>query len=242
MNEPTSTSTSTPGTKTGAPRALPLKKRIKIALASFVGAWLMRLLGCTLRVQAPGVRDIKPYLSAEGGLLVAQWHGDHFPTLYTYRQQGFWVVTSRSADGQILTNICQSLGYKCVRGSSTRGGIGALIELSRIVQRGAMATIAVDGPKGPRREAKAGIVLLGKLTGCGVVPMAAGMERYWEFGSWDRYRLPKPFSRALILIGPPVIVPDDADDVVLEEKRLELERAMLALVERAEREVKEKKG
>ena len=236
------TTTSAPTAPSAVPRTLPLKKRIKIALASLAGAGLMRLLGCTLRVQAPGVKDIKPYLSARGGLLVAQWHGDHFPTLYTYRHQDFWVVTSRSADGQILTNICQSLGYRCVRGSSTRGGIGALIELSRIVQRGAVATIAIDGPKGPRRQAKAGIVLLGKLTGCGVVPMGAAMERYWEFGSWDRYRLPKPFSRALVLIGAPVIVPDDADDVVLEEKRLELERAMIALAERAEREVKEKRG
>jgi lysophospholipid acyltransferase (LPLAT)-like uncharacterized protein len=239
---PTPSPTSTPAAGPRVASALPLKKRIKIAVVSAAGAVLMRVLGCTMRLRAPGMEQAQPYLSAQGSLLAAQWHGDHFPVLYAYRHQGFYVITSQSADGQILTNVLASLGYRCVRGSSTRGGIKALIELARIVRRGALATIAVDGPRGPRRQAKPGIVLLAKMTGCSVLPVGAAMDRYWEFHSWDRYRIPKPFSRALILLGEPITVPPDADDQVLEAKRLELEHALVALAERAEREVKESPG
>jgi lysophospholipid acyltransferase (LPLAT)-like uncharacterized protein len=217
---------------------LPFKKRMKIAIASGVAPLLVRALGCTMRLRAPRIEEVRSHMMAQGSVLVAQWHGDHFPILYGYRHQGFYVITSQSADGQILTNVCEHFGFRCVRGSSTRGGVRALIEMAHLLRGGALTTIAVDGPRGPRHKVKPGIILLAKRTGTPILPVGAAMERHWEFHSWDRYRVPKPFSRGLIIAGEPMTVPPDADDAVIEAKRLELERVMTELADRAEREVK----
>lgn len=197
----------------------------------------MRLLGATMRVEAPPAQAARAAVAPRGAILVAVWHGDHFPVLYVYRGLGGYVITSQSADGQILTNILTNLGYRCVRGSSTRGGARALVDLARRVREGGDAAIAVDGPRGPRRVAKPGIVLLAKMSGCPIVPAGAACDRYWQFRSWDRYRIPKPWARAVILPGEPIRVPPDADDAMIEAKRRELEQALNAIQERAEREV-----
>lgn len=221
--------------------APPLPIRLKVAAASAVGALAVRLFGCTLRWDAEPFEAAQPYRPGGGPLLFALWHGDHFPVLYAYRRHGIYVVTSRSNDGQILTRVLTGMGYRCVRGSSSRGGTKALIDLARKVRQGHDAAIAVDGPRGPRRLAKPGIVLLAKLTGSPIVPIAGALSRCWEFRSWDRFRLPRPFARALVTGSTPIHVPPDADDAAIEAKRIELERSLnhlQTLVEQAAREGK----
>lgn len=209
--------------------AYPLGKRVKIAAASAGAAMLMRVLGGMMRIEAPPDSDA-PAIRGDGRpILTALWHGDHLPILYAYRHRDIHVVTSQSADGQILTNVLHHLGYHCVRGSSTRGGRKAMVEMARAVRKGHDAAIAVDGPKGPRRVVKPGIILLAKLTGCPILPMGAAMARQWQVRSWDRYCIPKPFSRALIQVGQPLRVPRDADDAAMEQARLQLQERLMAV-------------
>jgi hypothetical protein len=226
-------------TASGARAARPaptwnLRTRVKIAVGSVAGTLLLWLLSITMRVQAPVMR--KP--SDGGPQLFALWHGDHFPVIYTYRNRHAYVVTSQSADGQILTNILHHFGYGCVRGSSTRGGLRALIGLARAVRAGSHAAIALDGPRGPRRQAKPGIVLLAKMTGHPIIPVGCALGRYWEFHSWDRFRIPRPFTRTVIFFGEPIHVPDDANDRAIEQMRQDLERTLADLQERAEQAVR----
>ena len=114
-----------------------------------------------------------------------------------------------------------------VRGSGAHGATRALIDMARNVERGNDATVAIDGPRGPVHVAKAGIVLIAKTTGCPIVPLGVGMSRAKQFASWDRFRLPLPFSRAVVAAGDPIQVPPDASSELIEQKRLELERSML---------------
>jgi len=210
----------------------PLGKRLKIALGSVVGRFLISAIGCTLRVKAPHRGQY-----AGPSVILALWHGPHFPVLWAYRRRGAWVITSRSADGEILTRILHGFGYRTVRGSSHRGGQRAMIEMARKVRGGADAAIAVDGPRGPRYQAKAGIVLLAKLTGAPIAPMAAGLSSYWEIRSWDRYRIPKPFARARLVHGELMFVPPDASDEDMEACRRRLEESLRQLQDRVDAEM-----
>ena len=169
-----------------------------------------------------------------GPLLWAMWHGDFFPFFHYARHCGVCIVVSRSPDGEILHRLVRANGYRTVRGSTTRGATRSLIDLVRVTRKGSDAAIAVDGPRGPVLEAKAGIVLLAKTTGCPIVPLGVGMSRYKQFASWDRFRLPFPFSRVVLVGGEAIAVPADASGELLEHKRRELERSMLALRERGE--------
>lgn len=216
------------------------KKRFQVALAGLIGSTVLRGLGMTTRVRIlyrgelhkPGFD--KDALAAirgpEGGpLLFSVWHGTCYPVLYYWRGRGVCVVTSRSTDGQALAGILRRLGYTTVHGSSSRGGSRALIDLARVVQRGGDAAIAVDGPRGPAQRVKPGIVLLAKITGRPIVPLAGSANRFVQFQSWDRFRLPFPFTRMVIAGDDPIHVPADADHECIERKRVELEQRMLEL-------------
>jgi lysophospholipid acyltransferase (LPLAT)-like uncharacterized protein len=204
-----------------------------------VFSWLaytgFRAIEQTVRLRVVGEGAIAPYRDlGPGPLLFAIWHRDYFP-IYTYaRGSGACVIVSRSADGEILARMLARHGYRTVRGSSTRGATRGLIDLARVVAGGADAAVAVDGPKGPLQRAKPGIVLLAKITGCPIVPLGAGMSRFKAFGSWDRFRLPLPFSRVVLTAGEPIRVPPDATPELIELKRRQLSRSLTVQGRRAE--------
>jgi lysophospholipid acyltransferase (LPLAT)-like uncharacterized protein len=135
-------------------------------------------------------------------------------------------MTSQSFDGEYIARFIRRLGYGAVRGSSTRGGVGALVELTRLVRRGCPAGFSIDGPRGPRHVAKMGAVLLAKKTGQAVLPFGVNAERFWSLKSWDRMQIPKPFSRVHVRFAPPIFVPGDADEATLNRKHDELQSAL----------------
>jgi lysophospholipid acyltransferase (LPLAT)-like uncharacterized protein len=145
-------------------------------------------------------------------------------------------VTSQSFDGEYIARFIQRFGYGAVRGSSTRGGVGALIEAIRCMKEGKPAGFTVDGPKGPRYEAKTGAVILAKKTGNPMMPFTVQAKNFWEIGSWDRLQIPRPFTIAKIIIGEPIYVPTVADDAAVESKRLELQAALEELTALGEKD------
>ena len=222
------------------PAKLPFKKRLAVFLASLLGTTIIRTLAWTLRYRViykdqefRGRQIPQPLLDMRGNkgepLLFALCHGSCFPILSYWRDRGMCVVTSRSTDGQILARILRGLGCTTVNGSSSRGGTRALIDLTHIVRQGADAAIAIDGPRGPAEQAKPGIILLAKLTGRPIIPLASTSRRFYRFQSWDRFRLPFPFTRAVIIGGDPIYVPADASHELIEQKRLELEQTLRSL-------------
>ncbi len=211
--------------------------RADLRRAAFLGTMArlgMWLAGSTMRMRTinepkmAGYRRLGP-----GPLLYAMWHGDFFPIFRYASHSGTYIVVSRSSDGEILARVVEAAGFRTVRGSSTRGATRAMVDLIRVVRSGADAAIAVDGPKGPRLVVKAGIILLAKKTGCPIVPLGAAMSRYKQFASWDRFRLPLPFARALLIAGTPIRVPADASEQLLETRRVELQTSLMELGDRA---------
>ncbi|HYX40928.1 MAG TPA: DUF374 domain-containing protein, partial [Pyrinomonadaceae bacterium] len=116
-----------------------------------------------------------------------------------------------------------------VRGSSTRGGATALVEMVKLVRAGRPAGFTVDGPRGPRYEAKMGALLLAKKTGRPVLPFSINPAHFYAASSWDRFQIPLPFTPARVRIAPPIYVAPDADEATLNAKRSELQRALDAI-------------
>ncbi len=194
----------------------------------------MWLAGSTMRLRTVNEPKMAGYRRlGPGPLLFALWHGDFFPIFQYARHSGSYIVVSRSPDGEILARVAEAAGFRTVRGSPTRGATRAMVDLVRVVRSGADAAIAVDGPRGPALEVKAGVVLLAKKTGCPIVPLGAALSRYKQFASWDRFRLPLPFARALVIGGTPIRVPADASGQLLETRRVELQASLLELREEA---------
>jgi len=165
--------------------------------------------------------------------IMAFWHGRVLTATYYFRGRGIVVMISENFDGEWIARIIEQFGFRTSRGSTTRGGQRALLQLKREMDRGQPSGFAVDGPRGPARRAQPGAIWLAKLTGNPVVPFHMEASRYWTLKSWDRTQIPKPFSTVALTVGAPIEVPRDADEAMLDAKRLEVEQSLFALERRA---------
>ncbi len=211
------------------------KKRLLIRAADLVFYVLIALIGRTVRWRVEGweywqaatrASDVSSNNAGRGLPIYTFWHDRVFLATYFWRRRGIVVMTSRSFDGEYIARFIQRFGYGAARGSSSRGGVGALIEMVRLVRAGRPTAFTIDGPRGPRHVAKTGAILLAKKTGQPVLPFAVNAARHIAVSSWDRFQIPLPFTRAVVRIAPPIYVPADADDATVELKRNELQRAL----------------
>lgn len=181
----------------------------------WLARWAVQALFATARfevVQTPA-EGIAP---VRRPVIFVLWHGRLLPLAYLHRGQGIATLISRSADGEYIARVMERWGYLTARGSSSRGGGPALRELVRAAQAGHSVAITPDGPRGPRERMKPGALTAARLSGLPLVPAAAGTDRAWWPGAWDRFLVPKPFARIRIAYGEAIPVPRDADGPSLE--------------------------
>lgn len=171
----------------------------KVAVASAFGAVLVRLLGSTWRMSSRGRDGLDAARAAGQSVVITLWHGELLPILWHHRHQGISVLVSTHADGEIIARIAHSLGCRIVRGSSSRGGARALLELVRELDQGHEVAVTPDGPRGPRRRFAPGAVVAAMRAGVRVVAFGATVDRAWRLRSWDRFVIPKPFARISIV-------------------------------------------
>jgi len=163
-------------------------------------------------------------------VIIPLWHQRFFGILNyarNFRDYRALVMISRSRDGDLIAGVVSRLGLEPVRGSSSRGGREALRELLEGLRDRSLAAHAVDGPQGPKGVVKAGIIELARLSGATVLPVYISMSRAWRFNSWDRFLIPKPFSRVRLRCGRPFDVPPRMNQEAFEACRRALE-ALLA--------------
>ena len=153
---------------------------------------------------------------------------------YLMRKKGHWVIISHSRDGQIQTKIFKRFGYQVIRGSTGRGGERALVESLRVLKRGERMAITPDGPRGPDRQVQGGVLMMAKKTGAALIPVGTGARPCKLVPTWDSYMVPFLFAKACFAVGEPIYVPQDANDVTMEAKRLELQRAIEVVQAEAE--------
>ncbi len=202
------------------------KQRLLIRLADLAFYLLIKLIGRTVRFRVEGGEHWDEAIKTGGLPIYTCWHDRVFLSTYFFRNRRMIVMTSQSFDGEYIARFIQRFGYGAARGSSTRGGVGALVEMVRLVRAGRPTGFLIDGPKGPRHVAKMGAVLLAKKTNQMILPFSINAERFWQIPSWDRFQIPKPFTRAVVRFAQPISVPADANDDELKLKREELQRAL----------------
>ncbi|MEP6925854.1 MAG: lysophospholipid acyltransferase family protein [Pyrinomonadaceae bacterium] len=207
-------------------------KRWLICAADLVFFLLISLIGKTLRFEVRGMEHFERIRQAGQLPIQCFWHGSIFPATYYFRHHKLVVMTSQSFDGEYIARFIQRFGYGVVRGSSTRGGVGALVEQIRLMKLGCPAGFAVDGPKGPRHIVKEGALLLAKKTGNPIVPFALTARSFWTIKSWDRMEIPRPFTKILIEVAPPIYVSASANDAEIAAKRVELQNVLDDLIRR----------
>ena len=172
----------------------------------------------------------------EGNYIVALWH-NRLLLISSVLQKFFPQrpgagLISASRDGDMIANVTRRFGFDVVRGSSSRMGASALLELSEVLASGRDVLITPDGPRGPAYELGPGIIFLAQKTGAPVIPVNMEYSSCWRVKSWDRFIIPKPFSKVRVIIGQPQNVRSTSSDEEFERERLRLQNVMMSLVER----------
>jgi lysophospholipid acyltransferase (LPLAT)-like uncharacterized protein len=208
-------------------------KRLEAAMIAAAGYRMASALGATLRWRTEGLEHYEAIVQQGRQPVMAFWHGRILPATIFFRGRGIVVITSENFDGEWIAGIIERFGYGTARGSTSRGGRRALLQLVRDMEAGKPAGFTVDGPRGPARVAQPGAVWLSKATGNPVLPFHLEADRHWTLGSWDRTQIPKPFASVALVVGEPFVVPADADDSRIEEARRRLEEQLQHLETRA---------
>ncbi len=209
----------------GEPR-FPLSQRIQLTLVSWVVPALLRLIGCTLRETTTYEEGAIQSLDDLYPGIFPFWHRCVLPATWIYRHQHPAVMTSRSRDGEFIARVIQRFGFVPVRGSSSRGGQRALLEMNRLLADGHAVAFTIDGPRGPRYVAKKGPVLLARMSGAAITAFYVAVERAWVLNTWDGLVIPKPFSRIYVRFARKIFVPPDADDAAMEQYHAEMQAAL----------------
>jgi lysophospholipid acyltransferase (LPLAT)-like uncharacterized protein len=187
-----------------------MRRRLRRAaglLAPLVAA-LLRALAVTWRVRIEGEDPLAS--DPPGARLGALWHRGLLVAAGLYRDSGIHVPVSRSADGDLIVAVMERLGLGAPpRGSSRSGAVPLLRALVRLVQEGRLVAIPTDGPLGPARVSKAGVIQVARLAGTPLVPVAISARPCLRFGSWDRMLLPLPFARVVCRYGDPIEIAAD---------------------------------
>jgi lysophospholipid acyltransferase (LPLAT)-like uncharacterized protein len=205
----------------------------KAALIAGAAAPLIAVLGRTYRSRVDGYHHYESILASGRQPIFAFWHGRILPGMLFWRDRGIIVITSENFDGEWIARIIRRFGYGTARGSTSRSGVRALVQLKRDMDAGKPAAFTLDGPRGPARVAQPGAVWLAGATGNPLLPFHLEASRAWTARSWDATQVPSPFATIGVAIGEPVVV-DGITPSTIEMQRARLERELSSL-ERAAR-------
>lgn len=217
------------------------KKTVKFSLLNSRPAitllcLLLKAYSKTVKVRFEGLDRILDHIENRGPVVLCSWHQRFFAGFYLPRilQRPMAIMISRSSDGDFISAVAERIGWIPVRGSSSRGGTKALRELIGLVNRNGICGHIADGPTGPPRRIKPGLVSLAQLAKAAICPAYVHYDNPWVFNSWDRFMVPRPGSAALIRFGPLQQVPEEMDAGAFEEIRRRIEESMISEYESRE--------
>jgi lysophospholipid acyltransferase (LPLAT)-like uncharacterized protein len=227
-----------PAEPASGPRRFTLRQRIVLRIIIWLGYWVIRLIGPTLRVSI-SCEDGAQETLEQRPLIASFWHSCMIPATYICRDLGVRVMSSNSYDGEYMGRIIRKFGFVAVKGSSSRNAVRALLGLRRALGDGWTVAFTLDGPRGPRHKVKPGPVALARSSGVPLTMFHAAVDKAWVLNSWDRMMIPRPFSRVLLRFGKLIPVPADASDEEVERYTAALQAALDRVCEFSEAHVSE---
>lgn len=180
-----------------------MRLRLSPGAARLMGGPLLRSLASSWRIALQNEDRWRALYDARQPHVFLLWHEALLPLLWQHRHQGVGIVVSEAREGRYLAEFAAGLGYRSLYGSSTRGGTRALLGAVRELRAGRAVAFTPDGPRGPRRELKPGVVAAAQRGAAPIIPLHAEADRAWRLHSWDRFVIPKPFARVRISYGRP---------------------------------------
>lgn len=178
---------------------------LKLNVLPPIGAFFLKCLSSTWRIHYSGYPSLVAITDPRR--IVCVWHGRLILTACILKNYGIRVMVSDHDDGEIITRVVTKLGFKPVRGSSTRGGVKATLAAVDAIKKGEIGGMLPDGPTGPRHQAKLGSIWLAQECEASIIPVSGSAKRAWIFPkSWDKHLLPKPFAKVVFHIGEPIRV------------------------------------
>ena len=211
-----------------ASSAFTLRQRLVLAVAPRLVWALLWLVGRTWRFEIIAEEGATPLPFGEGAgaEIFCFWHQCVLPCTFYYRRTHATIIVSRSFDGELITRILELFGFHTTRGSSSRGAREGLLGLKQVIASGRPAIFTADGPRGPIHRTKMGPIKLAHITGARIGAFHLEPERAWTLHSWDRFLVPKPFTRIVVSWARWTTVPADLAEGEFEEKREELNDAL----------------
>ncbi|WP_120497777.1 lysophospholipid acyltransferase family protein [Kiloniella sp. EL199] len=195
------------------------------------------LVRSTVRWQEIVPDETRKYLEGDSNIIGCFWHARMIMMFNAWKgsdRSKFHMLISAHRDGRVIAKSIENLGFSTVEGSSRRGGATALVNLKRTLDKGGAIGITPDGPKGPRMRAKTGAIKAAQMTGRPILPVTGTVASRKVFNSWDRFVLPAPFTKGVIIWGTPIYVERDASKEQQEKYRLELEDQLNKLTQMAD--------
>lgn len=163
--------------------------------------------GVTAKISLAGKEIIDELIEQRQPFIICAWHHDIYFTAWLLKNMNLIALISSSKDGEYINQILSVFGFRAVRGSSTRGGVGAMKQLVRCLKDGQSVAITPDGPQGPIHKVQEGVVALAKMTGVPIIPWRYEGSSCWHLNSWDSHKIPKPFTNIRSVFGQPVYIP-----------------------------------
>jgi len=216
-------------------RTMTPMRRLSYSLLSPIIKLILYSIWSSCRVKIIGIEHVKTVTDAKKPFIPCYWHQHHLMcTWYMKRliKQGLKIgfLISPSVDGEIAANMAKSWGSEVIRGSTTRGGAQALRDMYNIVVKQGISPVSTsDGPQGPQHTFKIGDVLLAQFTQAPLLAVAYAADRAWMLNSWDKFIIPKPFSKVVVAVAEPVMVPKGVIAEDLEPVRLQMEKTLKEL-------------
>jgi len=215
-----------------------MNKAVRIKLKRFLTSelfifFLYRFIiaySWTFRLKVENEKEWVDYLKNGGAVLLCVWHQQFFSVIRhakNYKIYNPSIMISLSKDGEIVARMCKHNGWYAVRGSSSRGGMEALKKMIAKLRETKLAAHIVDGPTGPSGKVKPGVISLAHVSNAVIVPISVSVEKAWYFNSWDKFLLPKPFSKVRLGFGKMIKFDRTKDKEILEAQRKQLEEIML---------------
>jgi hypothetical protein len=203
-------------------------QRLILAVAPRVVWLLLWIVSRTWRFEEIAEEGVTPLIGGlgAGAEIFCFWHQCVLPCTVYFRRTGATILISRSFDGELITRILELFGFHAVRGSSSRGAREGLLGLKQVIDSGTPAIFTADGPRGPIYQTKMGPIKLAQMTGARIGAFHLQPERAWVMKSWDRFLIPKPFTRIAVSWARWTYVPVDLPIEEFETKREELNAAI----------------
>lgn len=197
---------------------------------------IIRLLTSTYRFEATiGADNIEPFIGGERLCAPCYWHQHHVvgsTLIRSWVRRGFRAcfLVSGSVDGDVPERVARAWGAEVIRGSANQSGALALRDMQGMMKKGYSIVTTADGPRGPKYEFKMGAILMARISGVPVIPIACAADRAWYLNRWDNFMIPKPFSRVALAIGEACVIPPDAPLDGLEPHRQRVQEAVMSLM------------